>query len=527
MPKVTVIPANKVDSVSSPLFVKKKRVAGYARVSTEEEMQASSFKSQLEYYTNYIKSNPEWEFVDLYSDYGISGTGIKNRDGFNKMIKDAKDGKIDMIITKSVSRFARNTVDNLVTIRELKAIGVEVYFETENVHTLDATGELMLTILASMAQEESRHISENITWGKRKLMRDGVVTLAYSRFLGYDKDEKTGKLVINKEQAQIVKLIYHEFMKGKSIYQICELLNSMCIKTPSGKERWQKSTVKSILTNEKYKGDALLQKTYVKDYLTHQAVLNPNDGTVPQYYVEGHHEPIIEPDYWEKVQVEIARRDAIGYSFSSKSIFASKLICGDCGGFYGAKIWHSNDKYRKQVFRCNNMFDKNKDQCKTPILEESEIKSRFLIAYNEFIKDKTLVIEDAKVMLEVVDKQQELNEEIDNLNQELEIVIGLAKKLIDDNATKILDQNAVNKKLQNYDKKQKNIMENLKVAQAKLRDNRVKVKSIEYFIKDIQNQPSSLEKWSNDLWCYMIDKAIVEHTGKIRFIFRTGKEIIA
>lgn len=525
MPKVTVIPANKVDSVSSPLFLKKKRVAGYARVSTEEEMQASSFKSQLEYYTDYIKRNPEWEFVDLYSDYGISGTGIKNRDGFNKMIKDAKDGKIDMIITKSVSRFARNTVDNLVTIRELKAIGVEVYFETENVHTLDATGELMLTILASMAQEESRHISENITWGKRKLMRDGVVTLGYKHFLGYDKDEKTGKLVINKEQAEIVKMIYHEFMKGKSTNQICEMLNAMCVKTPAGKEKWQKSTVKSILKNEKYKGDALLQKTYVKDYLTHQSIINNNDGTVPQYYVEGHHEAIIEPDYWEKVQVEIARRDAIGPSYSSRGIFACKLICGDCGGFYGSKVWHSTDKYRKHVFRCNNMFNKGKEQCKTPILEESEIKSRFLVAYNEFIKDKIRVVEDAKVMLEVVDKQVKLTEKIDNLNEELEVVVGLAKKLIDDNATKILDQDTVNKKLQNYDKKQKVIMQNLKDTQAKLQDNKVKVKSIQFFIEDIEKQPNSIDKWSDDLWYYMIDKAIVERNGQIKFIFRTGKEI--
>ncbi|WP_287779062.1 recombinase family protein, partial [Blautia sp.] len=241
--------------------------------------QATSYEAQMTYYKTYIEGHEDWEFVGMYSDEGITATNTKKRDGFNQMVEDALDGKIDLIITKSVSRFARNTVDSLTTIRKLKDKGIEVYFEKENIWTLDAKGELMITIMSSLAQEESRSISENTTWGKRKQYADGKGSVAFSWFLGYDKDFK-----INEEQAATVRLIYRLFISGLSFYAITKEMESRGIKSPSGKDRWHISTVKSILTNEKYRGDALLQTQYTTDFL--QKKRKTNNGEIPQYYVE-------------------------------------------------------------------------------------------------------------------------------------------------------------------------------------------------------------------------------------------------
>ncbi len=266
--KVTTIPATINKFTAKPVdYQKKRKVAGYARVSTDHEEQATSYAAQVNYYTNFIKSREDWEFAGLYSDEGISATNTKHRDGFNQMIADALAGKIDLIITKSVSRFARNTVDSLSTIRKLKEHKIECYFEKENIWTFDSKGELLLTIMSSLAQEESRSISENVTWGHRKRFADGKVSFAYSRFLGYAKDSD-GKLVIVPEQAKTVKLIYKLFLEGMSTHSIARELTKQGLKTPAGKDKWSSTTVLSILKNEKYKGDALLQKCYTVDFLT-------------------------------------------------------------------------------------------------------------------------------------------------------------------------------------------------------------------------------------------------------------------
>ena len=267
MPTVTKIEATVNPITHFPqMQMKKRRVAGYARVSTDSDEQFTSYAAQVDYYTNFIKSNSNWKFVKVYTDEGISGTNTKKREGFNSMIADAANGKIDLIITKSVSRFARNTVDSLVTIRKLKEHNVGVYFERENIYTFDGKGELLLTIMSSLAQEESRSISQNVTWGQRKRFADGKVSLPYKHFLGYEKGED-GIPKIVPEQAEIVRTIYRQYMLGKSITAICRYLESKVIKSPAGKEKWRESTVFSILQNEKYKGDALLQKEFTVDFL--------------------------------------------------------------------------------------------------------------------------------------------------------------------------------------------------------------------------------------------------------------------
>ena len=328
MPSVRVIPATINKKTAMPInSTKRRKVAGYVRVSTDYEEQASSYEAQVDYYTKYIKSRDDWEFVGIYTDEGISATNTKKREGFRSMVEDALNGKIDLIVTKSVSRFARNTVDSLTTVRKLKDVGVEIYFEKENIWTLDAKGELLITIMSSLAQEESRSISENTTWGQRKKMQDGRVTFAYSSFLGYEKDKETGKIVINEEQAKVVRRIYKLFLQGFSTGAIAKELTALGIKTPMGKDVWREGTVGHILTNEKYRGDALMQKTITVDFL--QKKTKKNEGEAPQYYVEGNHPAIIEPELFDMVQAEMQRRKSKSRKYSGVSIFSNKIKCSE------------------------------------------------------------------------------------------------------------------------------------------------------------------------------------------------------
>ena len=245
--RVTVIPAVETFSaIETESSTRLKRVAAYARVSTENEEQLSSYEAQVDHYTRYIQSNNQWRFVEVYADEGISATSTKKRDGFNRMIKDALAGKIDLIITKSVSRFARNTVDTLTTVRKLKDKGVEVYFEKENIYTLDSKGELLITIMSSLAQEESRSISENVTWGQRKRFADGKVSLPYKQFLGYEKGED-GLPKIVESEAKTIRLIYKLFLEGNTPTGIARYLTEKKILSPAKKEKWSESTIRSIL----------------------------------------------------------------------------------------------------------------------------------------------------------------------------------------------------------------------------------------------------------------------------------------
>lgn len=375
MPEIEFIAATKTlqqQPLSSATH--KKRVAAYARVSTEQDEQQSSYEAQVDFYTRHIQSNPDWEFVGVFADRGITGTNTKNRESFNRMIDLALNGGIDIILTKSISRFARNTVDTLQTVRELKAVGVEVRFEKENLHTFDPKCEMMLTIMSSLAQEESRSISENVRWGKQKSMRDGKVNLAYSHFLGYKKGAD-GRPEIVEEEAIIVRKIYDLFLSGKTINEIASILTEMGIPTPAGKAKWSVSTVRSILCNEKYKGEALLQKTFTVDYLTKE--VRKNNGEVPSVRVRNSHEAIIEPEVFDKVQELLAESSKRRAKVRTKHPFAGKIICGDCGEFYGHKVWRLRSTgERYNVWYCNHKYDGD-ELCDSPRLRETEIKAAF------------------------------------------------------------------------------------------------------------------------------------------------------
>ena len=328
----------------------------------------------MDFYTRHIKSNPDWEFVEVFADRGITGTNTKNRENFNRMIDLALKGGIDIILTKSISRFARNTVDTLQTVRELKAVGVEVRFEKENLHTFDPKCEMMLTIMSSLAQEESRSISENVRWGKQKSMRDGKVSLPYSHFLGYKKGAD-GRPEIVEEEAAVIRKIYDLFLSGKTINEIAAILTSMGVLTPAGKKKWSVSTVRRILSNEKYKGEALLQKTFTVDYLTKE--VRKNNGEVPSVRVRNSHEPIIEPEVFDRVQAILAESAKRRAKVRTRHPFAGKLVCGDCGSFYGHKVWRLRSTgERYNVWYCNHKYDGDKT-CDSPRLRDEEIKEAF------------------------------------------------------------------------------------------------------------------------------------------------------
>ena len=351
----------------------KRRVAAYARVSTDEDEQLTSYQNQVEYYTRYIKSRPDWEFIGLYADEGISGLNTKKRSGFRQMVEDAMNGRIDLILTKSISRFARNTVDSLVTIRELKAKGVEVFFEKENIYTFDSKGELMITIMSSIAQEESRSISENITWGMRKNMARGKVTMAYGKFLGYRRGAD-GKPEIVEEEAEVVRRIYRLYLDGHTVREITRILTGDGIPTPSGKNcNWSVSTIMSILRNEKYKGDALLQKVYTADFLNKK--MKKNNGVLPQYYVENSHPAIIDEETFLLVQ-ELREHRRRPTRSGITSMFSGLLYCADCG----EKLYYStvNNYKREQAYFFCSSYRKNSDVCSAHYIREKVVAKAVL-----------------------------------------------------------------------------------------------------------------------------------------------------
>ena len=516
---VTVIPATiNLLANTSKLNKVKRKVAAYARVSTDTEEQLSSYEAQVDYYTRYIQLKNNWEFIEVYTDEGISATNTKKRDGFNRMIKDALDKKIDLIITKSVSRFARNTVDTLTTVRKLKEKSVEVYFEKENIYTLDSKDELLITIMSSLAQEESRSISENVTWGQRKRFADGKVSLPYKRFLGYEKGKDGVPKIVEKE-AKVVRLIYRLFLEGKSASAIAKHLTSEKIPTPAGKEKWSMSTIRSILTNEKYKGDALLQKCYTVDFLT--KAKKKNEGEVPQYYVKNSHEAIISPEIFDMVQTEFKRRAKENFNHSSVSPFSSKIICGECGGVFGSKVWHSNDKYRRVIWQCNNKF-KNKEKCKTPHLTEEQIKEEFVKAFNELIGSKDEVIKECENTILNLTNTKDLDTKISKLQEELDMVVGLMRRLVYENSRKVINQDEYNKEYDSYLKKYEELKTELSKLEDKKSEFKARVDKIEMFINDLKNNDKLLDEFDEKLWYAVVEKVVINVDKHIVFKFKNS-----
>lgn len=520
--KVTVIPAKKDLPVNAVGGMERKRlqVAAYARVSTNLEEQLTSYEAQVDYYTRYIQSKEEWDFVKVYTDEGISATNTRKRDGFNRMVADALAGKIDLIITKSISRFARNTVDTLTTVRKLKEKGIEVFFEKENIRTLDGKGELLITIMSSLAQEESRSISENVTWGQRKRFADGKVALPYGRFLGYKKGADDLPEIIP-EEAAVVRLIYRMFLYGKTPSAIAGYLTDEGIPTPAGKKKWGSKTVESILTNEKYKGDALLQKRFTVDFLTKKQKMN--EGEVPQYYVANSHPAIIEPEVFDLVQYEISRRKKDGRWRSCTYPFSGKIVCGECGGIYGSKVWHSNTPNRTLVWQCN---EKHRGKhCKTPHLTEEEIKRGFLTAFNRILGSRTEIMEAYDEVMEILTDTAELDAEWEALQNESAVVMGLIRKAIEDNAKKAMDQTEYEKKYGGYCERFELARKRLAEIEALRLERNAKRTKIAMFLDTLKGQAELVDEFDEELWYSTVDFVTVYGDRRMVFTFRDGNEV--
>lgn len=520
--KITVMPVTKEISSDWAFTQMKRRVAAYARVSTGTDEQLTSYEAQVDYFGKLIKGNPEWQFAGIYTDEGISGTSTKKRDGFNQMIEDAILGNIDLIITKSLSRFARNTVDSLTTIRKLLEHNVEVYFEKENIYTMDSKGEMLITVLSGFSQEESRHISENVTWGQRKRFSDGKVSMPYSHFLGYEKGPE-GTPVIVESEAIVVRQIYSLFLEGKSTSAIAALLTSSKVPTPGGKDLWRTTTVKSILINEKYHGNAILQKSYTVDYLTKKKKIN--EGEVPKYFVENSHPAIVTQEQYLLVQEELKRRSETPGLISTANCFSGRLICGDCGSQFGPKVWHSTSKYKRVVWQCNQKFQ-GEQKCRTPHLYEDDIKKAFISVVEEVLENRESIISNLELMLNEVLSPDKLKAKIQKVKEQINDLERKLKDCVLENARKPLNQDDYQKRYvpmaEEYGGKQQELagVENELVGLIGRRE------IIGKYLSAIEGASIVDNAYDMNLWVALVDKAIVGQVGEIEFLLHDGSKFV-
>lgn len=528
--KVSMIPAKPQYDRSIKLSEKKLRVAAYCRVSTELEEQESSYEAQVEYYTRKIQETENWKLAGIYADDGKSATNTKKRDDFKAMIKDAESGKIDMILTKSVSRFARNTVDSLLTIRKLKEKNVAVVFEKEGVNTLDGTGEILITILSSLAQEESRNISENTRWGVVRKFEKGKVIVNHNKFMGYTKNEN-GDLVIVPKEAEIVRLVFRLYLEGYSTGKIAKYLEEQKIKTATGLEKWHDTVVLKMLRNEKYMGDALLQKTYTVDFMTKKKVMNK--GIVPQYYVEDDHEAIIPKDLFYRVQEELARRASVNKSavtrkknmkskYSSEHALTGILLCGECGQEYRRVTWARNGK-KKIVWRCSNRLTNGTKYCKDSVTLEEGILNRTVMEAIHRItcNDGNFASALRQNVIRVIGsygREQEPDEYDEKIKAKQEEMVSL-----------IAENAAISSYTDEFDERYRRIAEEISTLKEEQLEARRKKKLAESYNRRVQDMDNFLKQqtyqmpeFDNDLVRRLIANIKVVSEDKLLIQFQSG-----
>lgn len=402
---------------------KRLRVAAYARVSTDQEQQEESFEHQVDYYTRYINNHPDWQFVGIYADPGLSGTRADKRPEFQRMIADCKAGKIDKIICKSTSRFARNTVDTLTTVRELKELGIGVYFESHNMDTMSSGGEILLTVLASIAEQESRTISNNVKWTFEKKRERGEVDFNYTNFLGYTKNADR-EIVVVPEEADAVRRIYRMFISGYSLGQIKDVLMKDGIKTPTGKLKWNLQTISSILKNEKYMGCALLGKTVKIDVTSKRRIANT--GQIKQYFVEKSHPPIIDEETFQLAQTLFKERNNMRSStttgngkYSSKYAFSKMIICEECGIPFRRHSVVGKAGETVRTWCCATRKTQGVNACSQKYVKEKDVENAFQIVLKDLAKDSEIIRQIVKTNIQESLDETNANEII-KLQDEIE-----------------------------------------------------------------------------------------------------------
>ena len=508
------------------------RVVAYCRVSTKQEEQLNSYETQVKHYTEKIRGEPKWKLVEIFADKGITGTSVKNRDEFNKMIRLCKKKKVDMIITKSISRFARNTLDCLKYARLLKSLGVDVFFEEQGIHSMESGAEFYITIYGSIAQSESENISANVKFGKAQSAREGNVSFHYKNFLGYRKGTD-GKPEIEPDGAETVKMIYDIFLGGDSLMKVAEKLDRAGRPTPSGRGKWSSSTVRSILSNEKYAGDVIINKTYTEDCLSKK--IRVNNGERQKFYIENNHPAIIDKPTFARIQEELAKRigkakvkqvgtkTEIG-KYSSKYALTDLLICGECNTPYRRCTWTSHGR-KKIVWRCINRLDFGKKYCHdSPSVEESAIQSAIMSAISKVANENVDVLKRLQRHIEIGigagddnGEEVELQAQIAKIDDEFQAMLNAISS---ENAGEF-DEEKAQRLMARKNELQRRITEiNERKRNSENAKNRVE--EIGNIMEVLKNHPL---KYDDRLVRQIIDSVIIESKEKIRVILKNGLEI--
>ena len=530
-PKVIVIPA-KEESPQDQEKKKNLRVAAYCRVSTKKDEQLNSYENQKAYYTEKIMANPDWTMADIFADEGITGTSACKRKDFLRMIRQCRQGKIDMILAKSVSRFARNTVDTLNYTRELRGMGIPVIFEEQNINSIYPESEFLITIHGAFAQSESEGISSRVKWGKHQAMRTGKANIQYKTLLGYEKNPD-GEMVVNAEQAETVRRIYEMYLSGQTLRSIKEALESGGFKNSAGTMEWTTSNLRTILSDEKYCGDVLLQKTFIQDCISKKVI--KNTGQLPMYLIQNHHEAIIPRDRFDAVQVELARRKTLTSStkksaptgmsrYSGKYALSGLLFCGECGTAYRRVVWTQHGE-KRAVWRCSSRLDYGKKYCKeSPTLDESPLQQAVLAAINASMSGR-------KVLADQL---------VDAMEQELAPVPGESMSLgdIDRAVTELGKQfdtllaKAANGDADEYAERFRAIsttMEELKRRKAAILSIRQEQEQISRRIHAAASAMTAvtmgITEWDDGVVYQILEKVTVLAGNRIKVTFRNGVEI--
>ena len=510
------------------------RVAAYCRVSTDDEEQLTSYEAQKNYYTDKIMTNKEWTMAGIFADEGITGTSARKRPEFLRMIRQCKQGKIDIVLTKSISRFARNTVDCLNYVRALKELGIAVIFEKENMNTLEIDSEILITMLGAFAQSESESISANVRWGIRQAMKEGKATIQYKYLYGYRKGDDSKPEIIP-DQAEVVRKIYDLFLSGTPVRGIQEYLNANSVPNINGESKWARSAIDSILTNEKYCGDVLLQKTYIDDCINKK--VKKNTGQLPMYLVQNHHEGIISRETFDAAQAELARRSAgkspskknapTGRSrYSSKYALSDRLYCGECGTRYQRCTWRNRDGSKRIVWRCVSRVDYGSKYCHdSPTLDEEPLHRAVLAAINSAVNDKDNIVYNLKAAMEkeltpAAGQQlslSEIDDRLEQLNTEFSKVLA--------EASESGDQAAYSDRFREIMQKQTALKAQRDEIQWLLAESGKATAHIEQCRQAAETTPSAITEWDDALIRQVVESVTVETDGGIVVALKSGASI--
>lgn len=518
---------------NSTIKLDRLRVAAYCRVSTDSEEQLSSYNSQVTHYKSLVDTNTDWELVDIYADEGISGTQIDKRIEFQRMINDAVEGKIDLILTKSISRFARNTLDTLKYVRLLKEYNVAIQFEKENINTLSMNGEMLLSILSSLAQQESESISANVKMGLKMKMKRGEM-VGFNGCLGYDYHSDTKTLTINEEEAEVIRFIFNRYIEGAGAYVIAKELTRLGHKTKRGNSKWHESTVRGIIKNEKYKGDLLLGKTFTVDPITHRRL--ENFGEEDKFYKSNHHEPIITEELFEEAQKILKKRSRKHNNkgrldkHSKKYAFSSMIKCGFCGSTAIRRTWHAKSVHQKHVWSCMTSVKEGKKHCPdSKGINEKLIEQAFVDSFNILCSKNRDVIEefinDMEKSLSKLDKAKEIK----NVQNEISTYESKLSKLVDLRINDTINKETYEEKYLELSNKLEGLKNDLSKLQMTIAENNDLKKRISSF-RNVFNNNESLVEFDKQVFDSVIEEIIIGKTNddgtkdpyRITFVFKTG-----